>query len=457
LNSALPIQFGLRTLLSLAWPIILARSTQAAIGFTDALFVAPLGEVALAATTTGALNSFAMIILPMGVVFILQSFSAQLRGRGELLRVRDFAIYGLMLALLAGVIAALAIPFVPNVLGLLEVEPEVLSLMSSYVSIRLWSVGPAVGMEALGNWYGGLGNTRAAMVASVVAMVANVIGTYALVLPHFGLPGYGVEGAAWASVVASWLGFFVIAWGFIRGRGFELPKAKLNPRWNELWRVIRFGLPNGVNWFLEFSAFTIFVNFIVGHYGTTVLTAFNVVLQINSIAFMPAFGLSSAGAILVGETIGARKLDAVWPIVRLTGVTAACWMLTVGLLYSLFPEFCIGLFAADHEDSHALVKAGSSLLILSAFWQLFDALVLTFSEALRAAGDTTWCMLARIIVAWLVFTPAAWLLVRVWGGDITTMMLSLIGYIVLLALTFGWRFASQRWQKIDLVGEPSVI
>lgn len=70
-SSATPV--SLRTLLQLAWPVVLARATQSVIGFTDALMVAPLGEDVLAAATTGALNAFLLVILPMGTVFIVRS------------------------------------------------------------------------------------------------------------------------------------------------------------------------------------------------------------------------------------------------------------------------------------------------------------------------------------------------------------------------------------------------
>ena len=257
------------TLLSLAWPIILARATQAVIGFTDALLIAPLGEDALAAVTTGSLNVISAIILPMGTVFIVQSFTAQLRGRGELGAARRYAVYGVLLAVLSGLFAMALTPLVPVLLGRLEYTPEVRALMTEYLSIRLLSVAAAVGMEALGNWYGGLGNTRLAMIAGVVAMVANVIGAYALIEPRFGLPGYGVAGAAWSSVAASWLGFAVIGYAFVRGLGHDLPPSRFEFKSAEFWRVLRFGLPNGVNWFLEFSAFILYINVVIGHLGTS--------------------------------------------------------------------------------------------------------------------------------------------------------------------------------------------
>ncbi|HVJ14103.1 MAG TPA: MATE family efflux transporter [Polyangiaceae bacterium] len=448
---------SLGSLLGLAWPIVLTRATQSVIGFTDALMVAPLGEDTLAAVTTGALNCFAVIILPMGTVFILQSFAAQLRGRGEMDKLPRFAWYGLGLALFFGLAALAAIPLVPAVLDRFAYSPAVRHLMGEYVTIRLLSVGAAVGSEALSNWYGGIGNTRVGMIGSVVAMLANLVGCFLLIEPRFGLPGYGVQGAGWASVIASWLGFAVVAFAFLRGLGYERVRGRLGLSLRELWRVLRFGLPNGVNWFFEFAAFVLFINVVVAHLGTTVLAAFNVVMQVNSISFMPAFGLSSAGAIFVGEAIGRGKHDAVWPIVRLTGAVAATWMISVGVLYCVLPETLVSLFQPRGAEASSLVSIGTSMLMLSALWQLADAINLVLSEALRAAGDTAWCMGARQVLAWVMFPPADCISVLVLDGGVHTVMFALIGYLVALATTFALRFASGRWRHIDLVGSETKL
>lgn len=447
-----------RTLLSLAWPIVLARATQSVVGFSDALMVAPLGEAELAAVTTGALNTFCITILPMGTVFILQSFASQLRGRGDLGAVRRYAWYGLAIALATGFASVAAIPALPAVLGLFGYEPAVRDAMATYMAIRLASAALIVGNEALCNWYGGLGNTRIAMITGVTTMIANVALNYALIEPRFGLPGYGVAGAAWASVTATALGFAIVAFMFARGYGLEGVAAAGRLRASELWRVLRFGLPNGVNWFLEFAAFILFINVVVAHLGTTVLAAFNVVMQINSISFMPAFGVTSAGAILVGEAIGKREHASVWPIVRRTAIAACLWMGTAAAAYLLFPDALIGVFRPRDVPAETLVEVGATMLVMSAIWQLFDALSLTFGESLRAAGDTTWCMLARIVLAWIVFTPLAWSAVLLFDGGVVTVMIALIAYLAALAGVLGWRFASGRWKSIELVGhEPQVV
>ena len=114
---------GLRTLLVLAWPIVLARSAQAVIGFCDALMTAPLGEAAVAAVTTGAINVFTLTIFPMGVVFIVQSFAAQLSAKGEHAAARRYAWYGLGFSGVTAALAFASIPLIRPLLGLLAYEP----------------------------------------------------------------------------------------------------------------------------------------------------------------------------------------------------------------------------------------------------------------------------------------------------------------------------------------------
>src|SRR6185312_14300201 len=103
-------------------------------------------------------------------------------------------------------------------------------------------------------------------------------------------------GAAISSVIATWLGFLFLLVAFWRGWG-GAPKQKgpLGLSARELWRVARFGLPNGLNWFLEFAAFAAFINVVVAKLGGVTVAALNVVIAVNSLAFMPAFGLASAG------------------------------------------------------------------------------------------------------------------------------------------------------------------
>lgn len=446
---------GLRALLTLAWPVVLSRSAQAVVGFSDALMTAPLGEDAIAAVTTGATNVFALAILPMGLVFIVQSFASQLKGRGELPAAHRYAYYALALSAATGVLGLCALPFVDDALSLLSFEAPVTAAMGSYMSIRLLALFGIVGGEALGNWFGGLGDTHPHMRASLLTMVLNVALNWMLIEGHWGAPALGVEGAAWASVIASFAGFAYLTVRFAAVDGWRRP---VGLAWGELRRMVRFGLPHGINWFFEFAAWAFFLNVVVGGLGTAALAATMVVVNINSISFMPAFGLSSAGAILVGQSIGAGDLDAVPRHVAMTAGVAAVWQGMVGILYVLIPGPILSLFDQDVAGTDAMLAIGVPMLMISAAWQLFDALAMSLGEALRGAGDTAWVLWARLVVAWALFTPGSWYLIRVLDAGPVNAIWCVVGYLAILAGLLLWRFRSGAWRSIDLTGgEPDVV
>jgi MATE family multidrug resistance protein len=436
-------------LLLLAWPIIVSRATQTLVGLADALMVAHLGAEALAATTAGAANSFTVLILPMGTVFIVQSFAAQLFGRGDAVGARRFAIYGLLLALATEALALGALPLIAPVVSLLPYDPGVAGEMTSYLQWRLVSAGAVIAIEGLGAYYGGIGRTWVPMIANLFAVVLNIGLNWILIDGRLGAPALGVTGAAIASSVSTSIAALGLL-AFFR-MGGPLPR----PRLSELGRVLRFGLPSGLNWFFEFAAFSVFVNFVVAGLGTTAVAALMAVMQINSVSFMPAFGLASAGAILVGQSIGRDDRDGVPRVVRMTFLTGATYQGIVGIAYVALPVLLFAPFATDDASGAALLEVGVEMLMLSAAWQLFDSASMVLSEALRAAGDTVWPLVFRLVLAWFVFVPASFVIVTLYDGGALGVMISLIAYLALLALLMWLRFRSGGWRHMELT-EPAL-
>lgn len=442
----------LRTLLTLAWPVVISRASQTIIGLSDTLMVAELGAAAIAATATGGMNTFALLILPMGVNFIVQSFAAQLYGRGDAAGARRYGWYGLVVAAMTELLCLAAWPFVDDVLDVLPYTPEVQALMVGYLRVRLLSGGAAIGMEALSEYYGGMGRTRPGMVANVTAMVLNVVGNWLFIFGNLGAPALGVTGSALASTIASvigFVGFFVYFW-------FDAPKGvttRLSLR--EFGRMLRFGLPSGFNWLFEFGAYVFFANVVVAGLGTTTLAAMNSVMSLNSASFMPAMGLASAGAILVGQAIGAQRKHEVPGVVKLTAKATIVWQVSVGLLCVLFPSVLIAPFAKGEGGAEVAVM-GAKMLMVSAGWQVFDAIGMTVAEALRGAGDTFFPMMARIALAWVVFAPGSYFAVRHFGWGYVGAMTWLVAYLAMLALVVFLRFRHGAWKRIQLVeGAPA--
>ena len=443
----------LRALLMLAWPLVVSRSSQVVVGLCDALMVADLGEAALAATTTGALNAYVLLILPMGTVFIVSSFSSQLLGGGDLAGARRYGFYGLGVAAATEVLCLASIPLVAPALGLFPYSGEVSRLMADYLECRLLCGGAVVGIEALGNYYGGLGNTRLPMRVNVLVMALNVAGNWVLIHGNLGAPALGVRGAAIASSLSTTAGFAVLLGRFLldgRRMGTVGPRRHVR----EMVRMLRFGLPVGLNWFFEFLAFCFFSNVVVAGLGTTALAAMMAVIQINSVSFMPAFGVASAGAILVGQAIGASAKEEVPRILGLTFLTAGSWQGLVGLAYLGAPRLLLVAFVASGAEGTAFLEVGIRMLMLSAAWQLFDAAANTLAESLRAAGDTAFTLWARTILGWLVFAPGSWLSVRYLGWGEVGAVAWLVVWLALLAAVLYLRFRSGAWRRHQLT-EPA--
>jgi multidrug resistance protein, MATE family len=438
---------SMRALFVLAWPIIISRSTQSVVGFTDAAMSAQLGESALAAVTSGAVNMFTFLILPMGISFIISTFVSQHKGAGDLSAARRFGLYGLILALLTEVVCLLLLPLISPLVGLMPYTPEVQALMIGYLWYRLPSGGFAIGLEVFGNYYGGLGNTRLPMMAQIAAMVLNVFFNWVLIYGNLGFPALGVEGAAIASSLAALLAFLLILTCFLLGVGDEGKASPLQK--SELLKMFQYGLPSGFNWFIEFASFSFFINFVLASLGTTTVAALMAGMQINGLSFMPAFALASAGAIICGQQIGAGQKDFVPKTARLTLMASISLQGLVGISYLLFPRFFLSPFIGK-EDPQLFLQIGIEVLSISAAWQIFDALVATYAEALRAAGDTAFTFYARAFFAWAVFAPGAWLTVRVFGFQHVAALSWIVLYLALLGGVLYWRFRSGRWREFEL-------
>jgi len=321
--------------------------------------------------------------------------------------------------------------------------------MSDYLRWRLMSCGAAVGIEALANYYGGLGNTRLPMLASVSAMVLNVGLNWIFIFGHLGAPALGVRGAALANTLATSAAFIGLLARFL-AEGRRYPGTLRSLRWRELVRMLRFGIPSGLNWALEFFAFNFFVSVVVAGLGTTALAALNAVIQINSVSFMPAFGLASAGAILVGQAVGAGAPDEVPAIWKMTFRVTAVWQGLVGATYVAIPGLLLLAFSPFGAEGEALRAVGRGMLMLSAGWQLFDAAATTLGETLRATGDTAYMMWTRVAIAWAIFVPGSLISVRRLGWGYLGAVFWLAFYLALLALVLYRRFRGGAWRAVEL-------
>jgi MATE family multidrug resistance protein len=216
-------------------------------------------------------------------------------------------------------------------------------------------------------------------------------------------------------------------------------------------RLMRYGLPSGLQGTLDALAFTVFL-FLIGRLGDVELAATSIAFTLNLVAFMPMMGTAQAVAILVGQRLGQDRPDlaerTTW-----TGCGLAWGFMTaVALSYVLFPDAFLFFFRndGDPERGGQVAAVVPVLLRFVAVYSLFDSLNLVLSFALRGAGDTRFVTVVSLALAWPVMvlpTWAAWY----YGWGLYWAWTFASAYIIVLALTFWLRFREGKWKTMRVI------
>jgi MATE family multidrug resistance protein len=235
----------------------------------------------------------------------------------------------------------------------------------------------------------------------------NVAANWVLVFGRWGVPPMGVAGSGWATTfsrVYMMLVLAVAAWWLDR-RGGVGGGGRIGPDWAWIRRLVALGLPAAGHVTLEVGVFAL-ATALVGRLDPASLAAHNIVLNVASVTFMVPLGLSSAGAVRVGQAIGrgapADAARAGWAAIAL-GVG---FMAASGLTFWLFPRAIVSLFSTETP----VVATGLALLQVAAAFQLFDGLQGVTTGALRGAGDTRTSMAAMLTAHWFLGLPVGILL-----------------------------------------------
>jgi len=192
--------------------------------------------------------------------------------------------------------------------------------------------------------------------------------------------------------------------------------------------------------------------FIIGGMDEVSLAASNIIASINMISFMPIIGLGLATLTLVGKYIGMKKPDVSVRVAYNAVKLAACYALTIGLLFLAVPGLFVNIFGSGDSAGYAAILATTRpVMKVLAVFVLFDAVGMIFADALRGAGDTRFQMLGTSAAAWLLFVPGVWYITHRAGGELIHAWVWGGFYVFLLAVFFTLRFRSGLWRKIDIL------
>lgn len=443
---------GIRELLAVAYPLIISTASNTVMQFINRVFLSRYSADAMAACVPAGILSFTFICFFMGTTSYTNAFVSQYYGKGKTASVSVAVWQGVWLGLISGLILLALTPAGLYLIGLSGHAPAVKELEKQYFAI-LNAGGVLVTVNtALSAFFTGRGRTKVTMAVNMTGNAVCVLLSWLLIFGGGPVPEMGIKGAAWAAV-AGQLCVLVLYLSIIfsadNRRDYRTARL-VGVHWGLFRRLIKYGAPNGVGFFLDISSFSVFI-FLVGNLDKYSLAANNIITSINMIAFMPVIGLGMANLTLVGRYIGSKQPDISVKVTHNAVRLALVYVLVLGALFFAFPGFFVNIFGVPGSaEFEPILAASRPLMKLLAFFILFDAVGIIFADALRGAGDTRFQMVAGSALAWLFFVPGVWYFVHsarglqpIWGWAIV--------YVVGLSLLFGSRFNAGRWRSINIL------
>lgn len=424
-----------RDLLTLAVPIALGFLGTNLMSLVDTAMVRPLGAAAVGAVGLGGAIYGFVYLAGIGLLLGVDRVAAVALGAGRKDDVARALVGGVFIALCAGLPLALLVRALSHHVGALGVAPELVPIASTYLHTLAPAIVPALLFTAARQTLQALDDTTAATAILFVANVLNAFADYGFVRGRFGLPALGAQGAAVATVISqTFMALALFAWCARKKLGVR--RVGIRPHRETLRELLRLGLPASMHLLLEVGGFSM-VAVLAARIDAASAAAHQVVIQIASFTFMVPLGLSLAGSVRVGHSLGREEPSLARRYGDVTVTLGAAFMALSGVTLALGWRPILSLFVEDP----AVLTLARTMLIVAALFQLFDGMQVTLSGALRGTGDTRSSMVANLFGHWIIGLPIGCLLA--FRAD-----LGVIGLWIGLALGLGSvaLFLLARWR-----------
>ena len=446
-----PIRTEIRATLSLAWPLILANLTMAAIQATDVLLMGRLGARPLAASALGLNLNFAFSLICLGLVTASSPMIATALGRrsNSVREVRRTFRQSLWL---------IATVTPPVWLLLWNAEPIIAALgqdsglargAGTFLRGYMWSMLPFLIFQAMRNFVSALERPGWVLVISLVGIILNALLGWAMIFGHLGLPALGLFGGGLASSIV-W-GLLVIALAAVIMTDRQFSRFHLfgrwwRPDWPRYRRMWHLGLPIGLAMGFEGGVFSA-AAYLMGLISADAVAAHAVALQIAALSFMVPWGMAQAATIRVGLALGRGDR---------AGITRAGWsawgmgtgfMALMALVIWLLPRELMTMFLDDTPANARVIALGVSFLGVAAIFQMVDGAQVVGAGMLRGLHDTRVPMIFTFVGYWAIgIGVGMWLaFTRGWGG--VGIWTGLAIGLAIVAVLMLW-----RWSRRETLG-----
>ena len=437
----------------LALPFLLSSAAAAVNQLTDRFFLAQAGDAALEAVLPAGMLANILVTVLSTAIGYSATFIAQYHGGGRNRLAASSFAQGLYLTILATPLFFLAIPAGFRILDLVGHVPSVLIAEKTYFLYTQPAGALIVLATVLGGLFTGQGHTKYVGFCAIVCAVCNIIFDRVLILGWNTIPALGIKGAGMATAFAQVIPCILLAARAIRDPLLtnQPIRETLLPRPRLAARIIRFGIPAGLNVLVGSGTFTVFT-FVLGRLGPLALAVSNAVFTIGNIYYLTATAIARAVTITTARARGRDDIAAVRH-----GLSSGLILATLALVAFFaavlpFGGRWLGLFCSETSgfDVGTFVSTGRTLLLILLAREIAEGLLTVLIGALRGVGDTRFVMAVQASIELLFWLPLVFaiLLLR---PSLYALWLSMPLCLGLSALCLHLRWRSSKWHQVTLL------
>lgn len=426
----------------LAIPMILELSLESVFALVDMFFVGKLGENAIA--TVGLTESVLTIVysIAMGLSTAATAIVARRTGEKDPDAAAHAGAQALVIALFITIIlSTIGIWFAGDILRLMGAAPSVVADGAIFTRIMFASSLTIILLFLINGIFRGAGDAAMAMKSLWIASILNII--LCPILIHF----MGLKGAAIATATGRSAGVLYQCYHLFRGKGLvKFRKHHFRFDWPVVRSIFKIGWPATFQFIIASGSWIVLTKLVAETGGTAASAGYQVALRNVVFFILPAWGLSNAAATLVGQNLGAGKIERAEKSVWLTARYNAIFMSFVMVLFLAFPAPIIRFFTSDAE----VAAYGARALRICGAAYIFYGIGMVMTQALNGAGDTRTPTIINLFGFWLFQIPFAYLMANVMDLKTTGVFIAIPVAESLIAIIAWYYFRKGKWKEVKV-------